>query len=63
MVDCIPATWLKKPLTQQYPFTPCTDQLKVETRHKRTKGFNKDSGNLRAIRRKAMQLNCQGGIS
>jgi len=22
MVDCIPATWLKKPLTQQYPSTP-----------------------------------------
>jgi hypothetical protein len=56
MVDCIPATWQKKSMTQQYPFTPCIDQLKVEIR---TKGFNKDSGNLHAIRRKVMKLNCQ----
>lgn len=50
----------KNSMTQQYPFTPCIDQLKVEIR---TKGFNKDSGNLHAIRRKVMQLNCQWGIS
>jgi hypothetical protein len=60
MVDCILVTWLKQPLTQQYPFTPCTAQLKVETRNKRTKGFNKDSGNQRAIIRKCNSIAKEG---